>query len=151
MMVDHGTFLVSTTYLTDALAVDRIAPELRKKASEVFPRAKAMLPKAIAAGVRIACGTDAPAIPHGQNAKELCALVERGMTPMQAIRAATVISAELIEAGHELGRLAPGYLADVIAVPGDPSQDITTTLDVRFVMKDGHVYRSPQTGPPAST
>jgi imidazolonepropionase-like amidohydrolase len=70
---------------------------------------------------------------------------------MQAIRAATVISAELIEAGHELGRLAPGYLADVIAVPGDPSHDITTTLDVRFVMKDGRVYRSPQTGPPEST
>ena len=65
MMVDHGTFLVSTTYLTDAMAIDRIAPELRKKALEVFPRAKAMLPKAIAAGVRIACGTDAPAIPHG--------------------------------------------------------------------------------------
>ncbi len=103
MMVDHGTFLVSTTYLTEAMAVDRIAPELRKKANEVFPRAKAMLPKAIAAGVRIACGTDAPAIPHGRNAEELCALVRRGMTPMQAIRAATVTSAELIEADHELG------------------------------------------------
>ena len=75
MMVDHGTFLVSTTYLTEAMAIDRIAPELRKKAEDVFPRAKAMLPKAIAAGVRIACGTDAPAIPHGQNAEELVALV----------------------------------------------------------------------------
>ena len=74
MMVDHGTFLVSTTYLTEAMAIDRIAPELRKKAEVVFPQAQAMLPKAIAAGVRIACGTDAPAIPHGQNAKELCAL-----------------------------------------------------------------------------
>ena len=124
MMVDHGTFLVSTTYLTEAMAVDRIAPELRKKAEEVFPRAQAMLPKAIAAGVRIACGTDAPAIPHGQNAKELCALVARGMTPMQALRAATITSAELIEADDELGRLAPGYLADIIAVPGDPSRDI---------------------------
>jgi imidazolonepropionase-like amidohydrolase len=142
MMVDHGTFLVSTTYLTEAMAVDRIAPELRKKANEVFPRAKAMLPKAIAAGVRIACGTDAPAIPHGRNAEELCALVRRGMTPMQAIRAATVTSAELIEADHELGRLAPGYLADVIAVPGDPTEDIATTLDVRFVMKDGRIHRN---------
>ena len=65
MMVDHGTFLVSTTYLTEAMAVRPHRPELRKKADEVFPRAKAMLPKAIAAGVRIACGTDAPAIPHG--------------------------------------------------------------------------------------
>ena len=142
MMVDHGTFLVSTTYLTDAMAIDRIAPELRKKALEVFPRAKAMLPKAIAAGVRIACGTDAPAIPHGQNAKELGALVARGMTPMQAIKAATVVGAELIDADHELGRLAPGYLADIIAVPGDVSRDITSTLDVRFVMKDGVIVKS---------
>ncbi|MDT5110421.1 MAG: hypothetical protein QOE20_2311, partial [Mycobacterium sp.] len=140
MMVDHGTFLVSTTSLTDTMAIDRIAPELRKKAEEVFPRAKAMLPKAIAAGVRIACGSDAPAIPHGQNAKELVALVERGMTPMQAIRAATVTSAELVEADDQLGRLAPGYLADIIAVPGDPATDIASTLDVRFVMKDGRVH-----------
>ena len=146
MMVDHGTFLVSTTYLTEAMAVERVAPELRKKAAEVFPQAQAMLPKAIKAGVKIACGTDAPAIPHGQNAKELCALVDRGMTPMQALRAATVTSAELIEADDELGRLAPGYLADIIAVPGDPSRDITTTLDVRFVMKDGHVYKGGNAG-----
>lgn len=143
MMVDHGTFLVSTTSLVDNMAIDRIAPELRKKAEEVFPRAKAMLPKAIAAGVRIACGSDAPAIPHGQNAKELCSLVQRGMTPMQAIRAATVTSAELIECEGELGRLAPGYLADIIAVPGDVSSDISATLDVRFVMKDGQIHRGP--------
>ncbi|BBZ66391.1 amidohydrolase [Mycolicibacterium insubricum] len=141
MMVEHDTFLVSTTYLTDAMAIDRIAPELRKKALEVFPRAKTMLPKAIDMGVRIACGTDAPAIPHGQNAKELCALVERGMTPMQAIRAATVTAAELVDAADELGQLATGYLADIIAVPGDPSVDIGRTLDVRFVMKDGQVYK----------
>ena len=63
------------------------------------------------------------------------------MTPMQAIRAATVTSAELIECDHELGRLAPGYLADIIAVPGDASRDIASTLDVRFVMKDG-VHKS---------
>ena len=141
MMVDHGTFLVSTTYLTEALAIERAAPELQKKAAEVFPRAKAMLPKAIAAGVKIACGTDAPAIPHGQNARELVALVDRGMKPIQALRAATVTSAELIERDDELGRLEPGLLADIIAVPGDPSDDIRTTLDVRFVMKDGRVYK----------
>ena len=142
MMVDHGTFLVSTTYLTDAMDIGRAAPELQKKAAEVFPKAKAMLPKAIAAGVKIACGTDAPAIPHGDNAKELVALVDRGMTPMQALRAATVTSAELIERDDELGRLAPGYLADIIAVGGDPSRDISVTQDVRFVMKDGQVYKS---------
>lgn len=64
------------------------------------------------------------------------------MTPMQAIKAATVVSAELIDAEHELGRLAAGYLADIIAVPGDVSRDIATTLDVRFVMKDGVVVKS---------
>jgi imidazolonepropionase-like amidohydrolase len=141
MMVDHGTFLVSTTYLTDAMAIERAAPEMQKKAAEVFPVARAMLPKAIKAGVKIACGTDAPAIPHGQNAQELMALVDRGMTPAEAIRAATVTSAELIEMDDELGRLQPGYLADVIAVPGDPADDISTTMDVRFVMKDGRIYK----------
>ena len=141
MMVDHETFLVSTTYLTEAMAIERAAPEIQKKAAEIFPRAQAMLPKAIAAGVKIACGTDAPAIPHGQNAKEIVALVRRGMTPMQALRAATVTSAELIERDDELGRLNAGFLADIIAVPGDPSTDITTTQDVRFVMKDGRIYK----------
>ena len=107
-----------------------------------------MLPKAIAAGVRIACGTDAPAVPHGDNAKEILALDGRGMTPAQAIRAATTTSAELIGRDDELGRLAPGYLADVIAVPGDPTTDITRLEDVHFVMKDGITYQRPQGGSP---
>lgn len=141
MMVEQETFLVTTTYLTEGMAIERAAPELQKKAAEIFPRAKAMLPKAIEAGVKVACGTDAPAIPHGQNAKELVALVSRGMTPLQALRAATATSAELIDAGDELGRLAPGYLADIIAVPGNPAEDITRTQDVRFVMKDGRIYK----------
>jgi len=140
MMVDHGTFLVPTSYLSEGLDVSRAAPELQAKAAEVFPRARAMLGKAIAAGVKIACGTDAPAIPHGDNAKELWAMVDRGMTPMQALRAATVMSAELIDV-DDRGRLAPGLLADIIAVPGDPSEDITTTQDVRFVMKGGRIYK----------
>ena len=142
MMADHGTFLVSTTYLTDAMDIARAAPELQKKAAEVFPRARSMLPRAIAAGVKIACGTDAPAVPHGHNARELAALVSRGMTPVQALRAATVTSAELVQLDGELGQLREGYLADIIAVPGDPAQDITVTQDVRFVMKDGHVYKA---------
>ncbi|HZP27637.1 MAG TPA: amidohydrolase family protein [Acidimicrobiia bacterium] len=141
-MVEHGTFLVPTSYLSEGLDVSQAAPELQKKAAEIFPRARAMLGKAIAAGVKIACGTDAPAIPHGQNAKELWAMVDRGMTPMQAIHAATVMSAELLGV-DDLGRIAPGFLADIIAVPGDPSEDITTTEDVRFVMKGGVVYKHP--------
>jgi imidazolonepropionase-like amidohydrolase len=141
MMVDNGTFLVATSALAEGMAIERAAPELQKKAAEIFPQAKRMLGKAIQAGVKIACGSDAPGIPHGTNAKELWAMVDRGMTPMQSLRAATVTSAELIERDHELGKLAPGYLADIIAVPGDPSEDITVTQDVRFVMKDGNVYK----------
>jgi imidazolonepropionase-like amidohydrolase len=140
MMVEHGTFLVSTTYLTDAMDIARAAPELQKKAAEVFPIARSMLPRAIAAGVKIACGTDAPAVPHGDNAKEIVALVARGMTPMQAIGAATVTSAELIEMDDELGQLRDGYLADIVAVPGDPTEDIAALEGVSFVMKDGVVH-----------
>ena len=106
------------------MAVDRIHPILQKKAAEIFPQARRMFGKALAAGVKIACGSDAPAIPHGTQADELIAMVDRGMTPMQALQAATMTSADLIERAHDLGRLAPGYLADIIAVPGDPSEDI---------------------------
>jgi imidazolonepropionase-like amidohydrolase len=140
MMVDHGTFFVPTSYLSEGLDISKAAPELQKKAGDIFPRARQMLGKAIKAGVKIACGTDAPAIPHGENAKELWAYVDRGMTPMQALRAATVMGAELIGV-DDRGRLVPGLLADIIAVPGDPSEDITTTQDVRFVMKDGQIYK----------
>jgi len=143
MMADHGTFLVGTCALADHLAVDRIHPILQKKAAEIFPQARRMMGKAIEAGVKVACGSDAPAIPHGSQADELIAMVDRGMSPMQAIRAATVTSAELIEREHDLGRLAPGYLADIIAVPGNPADDIKVTKDVSFVMKDGDVHKGP--------
>jgi imidazolonepropionase-like amidohydrolase len=140
LMVERGTFLVPTTYLADGMDVSHAAPELQAKAAEVFPRAKETIRKAVARGARIACGTDAPAIPHGRNAKELLALVDRGMTPLAAIRAATTVSAELIDV-DDRGRLEPGLLADVIAVPGDPLRDIGVAEDVRFVMKGGQIYR----------
>ena len=138
--VELERFLVPTTYLADGMDVSHAPPELQAKAAEVFPRAKETIRKAIARGARIACGTDAPAIPHGKNAKELVALVDRGMTPLQAIRAATTVAAELIEV-DDRGRLEAGLLADVIAVPGDPLADIGVTEDVRFVMKGGQVFR----------
>ena len=140
LMLENGTFLVATSALAEGMAVERAAPELQKKAAEIFPAAKRMLRKAIDAGVKIACGSDAPAIPHGTQAKELWAMVDRGMTPLQSLRAATVMSAELIGV-DDRGRLAEGLLADIIAVPGDPSEDITVTEDVRFVMKDGNIYK----------
>ena len=141
LMAERGTFLVGTCALADHMAVDRIHPVLRQKAEEIFPQARRMLGKAIERGVKIACGTDAPGIPHGTGADELIAMVDRGMTPVQALRAATVTSAELIEREHDLGRLAPNDLADIIAVPGDPSEDIKATKDVSFVMKDGQIYK----------
>ena len=131
---------VATTYLADGMDVSHAPPELQAKAAEVFPRAKATVSKAIAKGARIACGTDAPAIPHGKNAKELVALVDRGMSPLEALRAATTVAAELIDV-DDRGRLEPGLLADIIAVPGDPLVTIGVTEDVRFVMKGGQVYR----------
>ncbi len=140
LMIGRGTFLVATTYLADGMDVSQAAPELQAKAAEVFPRARQTISKAIERGARIACGSDAPAIPHGRNAKELVALVDRGMTPAQAIGAATTVAADLIGV-DDRGRIEEGLLADVIAVPGDPLSDITMTESIRFVMKGGQVYR----------
>jgi imidazolonepropionase-like amidohydrolase len=140
LFIERGTFLVATTYLADGMDVSHAAPELQAKAAEVFPRARETISKAIRRGARIACGTDAPAIPHGRNARELVALVNRGMTPLQALRAATTVSAELIDVSDR-GRLEEGLLADIIAVPGDPLSDISVTESVRFVMKGGQIYR----------
>ncbi|MCX4704233.1 amidohydrolase family protein [Streptomyces sp. NBC_01352] len=140
LMAERGTFLVATTCLTEAMDLTHAAPELQAKAAEVFPLARATTSRAIARGVRVALGTDAPAIPHGRGSKELIALVDRGMTPLQALRAATVVAADLIDA-EDRGRLEPGLLADIVAVAGDPLSDIAVTGDVRFVMKGGQVYR----------
>jgi imidazolonepropionase-like amidohydrolase len=139
LMVDRGTFLVSTTRLADAMDISKAPAELQAKAAEIFPRARKAIRAAYEAGVKIAVGTDAPAIPHGKNADELVALVERGIPPLAVLRAATVTAAELIDV-TDRGRLAEGQLADLIGVPGDPLSDITVTRDVRFVMKGGKVY-----------
>jgi imidazolonepropionase-like amidohydrolase len=138
LMVKHGTFLVATTALADAMDVSRAAPELQAKAAELVPRARESIRDAIVAGVRVAVGSDAPAIPHGRNATELVALVSRGMSPLDAIRAATVTAAEVLGV-EDRGRLAPGLLADVVGVPGDPLADVAVTQDVRFVMKGGEI------------
>lgn len=139
-MVDTGTFLVSTNALTENWDVSQHPPALQAKAADVFPKAKESLTRAIEAGVKIASGSDAPAIFHGRNAEEIVVLVKRGMTPLQAIRAATTVAAELIDA-EDLGRIAPGMLADIVGLPGNPLEDITTTQRVGFVMKDGKIYK----------
>ncbi|WKG12991.1 amidohydrolase family protein [Nocardia sp. PE-7] len=139
LMVERGTYLVPTTRLADAMDVSKAPPELQAKAAQMFPLARTSVLAAYKAGVKIAVGTDAPAIPHGRNADELVALVDRGMSPLAVLRAATVTAAELIDV-TDRGRLAEGLLADIIAVPGDPLQDITVTQRVRFVMKGGKVF-----------
>lgn len=140
LMKEKGTFLVSTTALTRNWDVSKHPPALRAKAEYVFPKAKQSIADAIAAGVKIACGTDAPAIFHGRNAEEIVALVESGMTPLQALQAATIVAADLIDAPL-LGRIAPDMLADIVGVPGNPLDDITLTQRVKFVMKDGKVHK----------
>jgi imidazolonepropionase-like amidohydrolase len=143
LALERGTFIVPTAYLSEGMDTSKAPPEAQAKAAAVFPVAKKTISRLIDAGAKIATGTDAPAIPHGQNWKELWALVQRGMRPVDAIVASTVTSAELVQSEDSLGRLAPGYLADVIAVPGDPTEDITVTEHVNFVMKGGVVYKTP--------
>jgi imidazolonepropionase-like amidohydrolase len=139
-MVDTGTFLVSTCALTENWDISDQPKSLQAKAAVVFPQAKESLTKAIEAGVKVALGTDAPAIFHGRNAEELEVLVRRGMSPLQAIRSATTVAADLID-HPDLGRIAPEMLADIIGVTGDPLTDITTFQRVPFVMKDGTVIK----------
>ena len=97
--------------------------------------------RAYAGGVRIAFGTDAGVGPHGTNAKEFGYLVEAGMPPMEAILAATRTAAEVLDMEEELGQLRPGFIADVIAVRGDPLKDISVLEEVDFVMKEGKVVK----------
>jgi imidazolonepropionase-like amidohydrolase len=142
LMKERGTYLVPTTYLADAINLDALPPHVRAKAEAILPAAKQSVRRAIAADVKIAFGTDAAVYPHGDNAKEFAVLVDRGMTNIEAIRAATINAADLLGV-DDRGRIAPGTLADLVAVPGDPLEDIHTLEDVRFVMKGGRVYKRP--------
>ncbi len=138
LMKQKGTFLVPTTYLADRINLDALPPQIRAKAEYVLPLAKANLAKAIKAGVRIALGTDAAVYPHGENAHEFGALVDRGMAPLEALRAGTLNAAELLGV-EDRGEIAPGKLADIVAVPGNPLEDIRVTERVSWVMKGGVV------------
>ena len=142
LMIEKGTYLVPTTYLMDVINLDILPPPIRAKAEFIIPRARASHRAAIQAGVKIAFGTDAAVFPHGDNAKEFAVLVELGLTPMQAIRTATVNAADLLGL-PDRGALEAGRLADIIAVPGSPLENVRALEDVRFVMKGGKIYKQP--------
>jgi imidazolonepropionase-like amidohydrolase len=97
--------------------------------------------KAFEAGARMAFGSDSAVYPHGDNGKQFAYMVEYGMTPMQAIQAATVHAAELIGWPDTVGAIGPGRYADIIAVDSNPLEDVRAMEDVSFVMKGGEVYK----------
>ena len=142
MMIDEDVFLVPTTGTKDFVDLEALPPQNREKAEYVFPLAKEGLANAIQSGVKIALGTDTPILPHGRNGYEIIAYVDRGMTPAQALRSATMIPAELIQMQEELGQIQAGMIADIIAVAENPLENIETVEDVVFVMKEGVVFKS---------
>ena len=101
-----------------------------------------MFRNAVKMGVKISFGTDAAVFPHGQNAKEFAVMTRLGMTPIDALRTATSNDAELLGIAQKAGTLEKGKLADIVAMPGDPTADITATERVSFVMKEGKIIRN---------
>ncbi len=109
--------------------------------TEIKNRHKRAFQLALGAGVKIAFGTDAGGFEHGKNAQEFRVMVDHGMTPVQAIRSATVVAAELLRKTGDIGTIAPGRLADIIAVEGDPGRDVASLERVAFVMKEGTIVK----------
>ncbi len=146
LMVEHGTWYVPTIAAGDFVARQAKVPgyypeQVAAKAAAIGPLIMATAGRAYKAHVKIAFGTDAAVYPHGQNAHEFELMVEAGMPPMFTIQAATINAAQLLKRDRDLGSLAAGKLADVVAVPGDPTADISLMKSVSFVMKDGVVYK----------
>jgi imidazolonepropionase-like amidohydrolase len=146
LMVEHGTYYVPTIIAGDFTARQAKVPgyypaTIARKASEIGPLIQATAGRAYKAHVKIAFGTDAAVYPHGENAHEFELMVGAGMPPMFAIQAATVNAAALLRHDKDLGSVTAGKLADVVAVPGNPIDDISLMKRVSFVMKEGVVYK----------
>jgi imidazolonepropionase-like amidohydrolase len=141
-----GTWLDMDVYDDDYIlaegAKNGVEPSSMDKERQVGRLQRENFRKAVAAGAKMGFATDAGVYPHGWNAKQLKTMTQWGMTPMQAITAATASGAEIMGWSDRVGRLAPGYYADIIAVDGDPMADIAIMQTVAFVMKDGVVYKS---------
>ena len=145
-MKKNGTYLVPTLYLSDWFMENAAAIHIPDfylaKAKAVMPAARKNVAHAFASGVKVAFGTDAAVYPHGLNAHEFAVMVKLGLTPLQAIQAATVNAADLLGWPGKVGSLEPGAWADIVAVDGDPLKDVTTLERVKFVMKGGEVVRN---------
>lgn len=150
LMRDSGTWYVPTIlageWVAEKAEIDGFFPELvRPKAAAIGPLIHDTFRRAYRAGVPIVFGTDTGVSPHGDNAREFGLMVEAGMPPMEAIRSATSVAAEFLGIEERYGSLARGKQADVVAVPGNPLEDIRVMEDVVFVMKAGKVYRNDAT------
>ncbi len=144
----HGTWYVPTIsagrFVADkSKEADYYSPLVRPKAAAIGPLIQGTFARAYKAGVKIAFGTDAGVFPHGENAREFAYMVEAGMPALDAIRSATLGAAELLDQSAHLGSVEPGYAADIVAVAGDPLRDIALLQQIKFVMKDGVVYKRP--------
>jgi imidazolonepropionase-like amidohydrolase len=146
LMVERGTYLVADMFDGDWMLGEGprlgYSDEVLRKTEMTNDAQRENFTKAVKAGVRIAFGTDSGVYPHGMNAKNLAFHVRFGQTPMDAIRSATVVSAELLGWDDRVGSLRPGRYADLIAVDGDPIDDVTLLEDIPFVMKGGEVVKS---------
>src|SRR6059058_4857262 len=150
MMKKKGTFLTPTLMASEWIMgkLDNYPPALQAKAKAATAARSEMFRNAVKMGIKISFGTDAAVYPHGQNAKEFKLMVDLGMTPIDALKSATANDAELLGIAQKVGTLEKGKLADIIAMPGDPTSDITASEHVSFVMKEGKIIgqgpRTPQ-------
>jgi imidazolonepropionase-like amidohydrolase len=147
MMHDRGVFLVPTLTTRVGLAESKFPPLVQAKATRAVQQQDAMVKRALALGVKIALGTDAAVYPHGENALEFAFMAADGMTPAQSLIAGTASAAELLGLQDKIGALKPGMFADVVAVPGNPLENIKLTQSVIFVMKDGVILRNDRAVP----
>lgn len=141
----YGTYLVPTIIAGKSVADSSkipgfFPPVIARKAQEVGPQIQQTFARAYKAGVKIAFGTDAGVYAHGKNYIEFQYMVEAGMPPMEAIKAATTSAADLLGLTEKIGSISKGKFADIIAVDGNPLDDIKTMKNVSFVMKEGKVY-----------
>jgi imidazolonepropionase-like amidohydrolase len=149
LMKNKGTYLTPTLMATEWIMskIDNYPPALQAKAKAAGAARSEMFRNAVKMGVKISFGTDAAVFPHGQNAKEFKLMVDLGMQPIDALKTATGNAADLFGIAQKTGTLEKGKFADVIAMPGDPTTDITATEHVSFVMKEGKIIRN---GPPSA-